>query len=61
VTVVGGTCLAADVCAKAAFLLGDDGPAWLDARGLPGRFLAGDVVVTNKPWRAALDRELACI
>jgi thiamine biosynthesis lipoprotein len=61
VTVVGGTCLAADVCAKAAFLLGEDGPAWLEARGLPGRFLADDVVVTNEPWRAALAGELACI
>ena len=33
------TCLAADVAAKAAFLLGDDGPAWLERRGLAGRFL----------------------
>ena len=40
VTVCGATCLAADVAAKAAFLLGDDGPDWLDERGLPGRFLA---------------------
>ena len=32
-------CLAADVAAKAAFLLGDDGPAWLDERGMPGRFV----------------------
>jgi thiamine biosynthesis lipoprotein len=61
VTVVGGTCLAADVCAKAAFLLGHDGPEWLEARGLPGRFLADDVVATNEPWRAALAGELACI
>ena len=40
VTACGATCLAADVAAKAAFLLGDDGPAWLDERGMPGRFLA---------------------
>ena len=37
-----GTCLQADVAAKAAFLLGHDGPAWLDARGLAGRFLPED-------------------
>ena len=30
VTVSAGTCLQADVAAKAAFLLGPDGPAWLD-------------------------------
>jgi thiamine biosynthesis lipoprotein len=60
VTVVGRSCLAADVCAKAAFLLGDDGPAWLDARGIPGRFLADDDVVTNRAWKAALAGELAC-
>ena len=40
------------VAAKAAFLLSDDGPGWLDERGLAGRFLAGDVVVvTNRAWR----------
>jgi len=60
VTVVGGTCLAADVCAKAAFLLGDDGPAWLDAHGLPGRFLSGDRVVVNGSWAAALGGEPVC-
>ena len=52
VTVSGGSCLAADVAAKAAFLLGDDGPEWLDARGLPGRFVARDGAVTlNSAWR----------
>jgi FAD:protein FMN transferase len=59
VTVAAGSCLAADVAAKAAFLLGDDGPEWLEARGLPGRFLAGRVEVANATWRgatAALDR-----
>ena len=40
VTVCGTSCLVADVAAKAAFLLGEDGPSWLDERGLPGRFLA---------------------
>lgn len=60
VTVVGASCLAADVCAKAAFLLGDDGPAWLDSRSLPGRFVSHDRVVCNRTWSAALTRETAC-
>ncbi len=62
VTVCGSTCLAADVAAKAAFLLGDDGPAWLDERGLPGRFVAADGSVReNRAWRASLEaKEPAC-
>src|SRR5262249_10237170 len=32
VTVCGGSCIAADLAAKAAFLLGSEGPDWLDAR-----------------------------
>jgi FAD:protein FMN transferase len=54
VTVAAGSCVAADVAAKAAFLLSDDGPAWLDERGLPGRFLAGGEVVVNRLWDEAL-------
>jgi FAD:protein FMN transferase len=54
VTVVGPTCLDADVAAKAAFLLSEDGPGWLDERGLPGRFLTGEAVVTNRAWRETL-------
>lgn len=54
VTVCGATCLAADVAAKAAFLLGDDGPDWLDQRGLPGRFLAGGRAHENASWRAGV-------
>ena len=50
VTVAASTCLAADVAAKAAFLLSDDGPGWLDDRRLPGRFRAGDEVVVNDAW-----------
>ena len=42
VTVCGATCLAADVAAKAALLLGADGPAWLERRGLPGRFVGAE-------------------
>lgn len=55
VTVSGESCLAADVAAKAAFLLGGDGPEWLDARSVPGRFLAADGTVTcNDAWRGSL-------
>jgi thiamine biosynthesis lipoprotein len=50
VTVVAAGCLAADVAAKAAFLLSHDGPGWLDDRGLPGRFVASDEVVENRAW-----------
>jgi thiamine biosynthesis lipoprotein ApbE len=60
VTVSGATCLAADVAAKAAFLLGDDGPEWLDARGLPGRFVDRDGAVTaNDAWSRGT-REAVC-
>ena len=53
VTVCGATCLMADVAAKAAFLLGDDGPDWLDARAMPGRFIrAGGPPVLNSAWRS---------
>jgi len=51
VTVVATSCLAADVAAKAAFLLSNDGPDWLDEQGLPGRFIHGDDVVVNAAWR----------
>lgn len=74
VTVCGATCLMADVAAKAAFLLGADGPGWLDARGMPGRFLRPDgSALANAAWRegahqpvaahqptAAHQREAAC-
>ena len=57
VTVCGLSCLGADIAAKAAFLLRAVGPAWLDARGIPGRFVttAGDVLV-NSAWRRSLER-----
>jgi thiamine biosynthesis lipoprotein len=35
VTVCGASCLMADVAAKAAFLMGADGPRWLDSGGCP--------------------------
>ena len=52
VTVCAASCLAADVAAKAAFLLGEQGPAWLDDRRLPGRFVAGAEVIANASWLA---------
>ena len=62
VTVCASTCLGADIAAKAAFLLGEEGLAWLDARGLPGRFAYadGDIVV-NDSWRTTLEAAVACI
>jgi FAD:protein FMN transferase len=52
VTVAAGSCLAADVAAKAALLLGAAGPSWLDRRSLPGRFVdeLGEVHL-NENWR----------
>ncbi len=61
VTASGVTCLAADVAAKAGFLLGDGGPEWLDARGIPGRFVAADAeIVENGAWAAANGAVHAC-
>jgi thiamine biosynthesis lipoprotein len=54
VTVAAASCLEADVAAKAAFLLGDDGPAWLDERALSGRFLDGSETVVNDTWARSL-------
>src|SRR6266542_5256699 len=55
VTVSAGTCLRADVAAKAAFLLGLGGPAWLDARGLAGRFRFREGrSLANLTWRRAI-------
>ncbi|MEP6640763.1 MAG: FAD:protein FMN transferase [Gaiellales bacterium] len=61
VTVAGAHCLAADIAAKAAFLLSEEGPGWLDQHGIPARFITHDHVVTvNRAWRKGL-REAACI
>lgn len=60
VTVAAGSCLAADVAAKAALLLGPAGPSWLDRRGLAGRFVAQEGnVVTNANWTIADTRRAA--
>lgn len=62
VTACGLTCVGADVAAKAAFLLGADGPDWLDARGVPARFVEpGGNVVLNRTWRQDLERAATCI
>jgi thiamine biosynthesis lipoprotein len=62
VTVCGATCLAADTAAKAAYLVGAEGPAWLDSRGLPGRFVDGDGRVTvNQCWQHSMDGAPSCI
>ncbi len=62
VTACGESCLAADTAAKAAFLLGQDGPPWLDARGIPGRFIdRGGSVTTNQSWRWSMAEAAACI
>jgi FAD:protein FMN transferase len=60
VTVAASTCLAADVAAKAALLLGPAGPSWLDRRGLPGRFVdEHGAVLVNETWRQAVPRREA--
>jgi thiamine biosynthesis lipoprotein len=59
VTVSAGSCLAADVAAKAAFLLSDDGPAWLDERGLAGRFRESEAFVENRAWNESLLESVA--
>jgi FAD:protein FMN transferase len=60
-TVCGATCLGADVAAKAAFLLGPGGPAWLDARGLAGRFRTPDgSIVVNRSWQRSVEVMVPC-
>lgn len=53
VTVAAATCLAADVAAKAALLLGDDGPAFLERQRLWGRFVRQDDTVLTLDWDLA--------
>jgi FAD:protein FMN transferase len=61
VTASGATCLDADVAAKAAFLLGERGPDWLDERGIPGRFIGVDgEIVENRQWHYASGAVQAC-
>ncbi len=61
VTASGATCLAADVAAKAGFLLGERGPGWLDERGVPGRFVGADgEIVENDAWAGATQAVQTC-
>jgi thiamine biosynthesis lipoprotein len=60
VTVAAENCVAADVAAKAALLLGPAGPSWLDRRNLPGRFVThGGAVHLNETWRCLAAQRLA--
>lgn len=60
VTVAAQTCFVADIAAKAALLLGDAGPAWLDDRGFAGRFVDRDgTVVTNQSWTSSVPLQAA--
>ena len=59
-TVAAPTCLVAGVAAKAALLLGEAGPSWLDGRGFAGRFVGHNgVVVTNQSWTSSVPVEAA--
>lgn len=61
VTACGDSCLAADIAAKAGFLLGERGPAWLDRKGIPARFLDADGDVTlNAAWRTNMREAEPC-
>jgi thiamine biosynthesis lipoprotein len=61
VTASGATCLDADVAAKAGFLRGLRGPDWLEARGIPGRFVGVDgEIVENGAWHHATEAVQAC-
>jgi thiamine biosynthesis lipoprotein len=60
VTVAASSCVAADVAAKAALLLGTAGPSWLDRRGLPGRFVSlHGAVIVNENWQALVPARAA--
>jgi thiamine biosynthesis lipoprotein len=55
VTVAAGTCVAADVAAKAALLLSQGGPDWLEDQDLPGRFVGDGEVVETRGWHERLE------
>jgi FAD:protein FMN transferase len=61
VTASGASCLDADIAAKAGFMLGEQGPSWLDAHRIPGRFVGLDgEVLENDAWRSATRLAVAC-
>lgn len=58
VTAAARTCVAAEVAAKTAWLMSDDGPAWLADLGLAGRFVARDGrIETIGAWPAGADKD----
>jgi thiamine biosynthesis lipoprotein len=61
VTVAAQDCVAADIAAKAALLLGARGLSWLERLSLPGRLVDGrGAVHLTRAWRAAVpDRAAA--
>lgn len=60
VTVAAQSCHVADVAAKAALLLGADGPSWLDRRRLNGRFVDHDGRVTlTERWLESIPEQRA--
>ncbi len=62
VTACGATCLAADVAAKAGFLAGGGGPAWLEEHGIPARFVGLDGEIReNGSWERSMREAVACI
>jgi thiamine biosynthesis lipoprotein len=62
VTACGASCLAADIAAKAGFLMGERGPGWLDRKGIPARFLTADGEVTvNDAWLTSMREAVPCI
>jgi FAD:protein FMN transferase len=61
VTACGASCLAADIAAKAGFLMGERGPEWLDRKGIPARFLTAEGEVTlNDAWRSSMREAVPC-
>ena len=59
VSVTAGSCVDANIASTAAIVLGPDAPAWLEARYLPARLVAGDgSLVRVAGWPA--ETEVAC-
>ena len=62
VSVCADSCLHADVAAKTALLLGDNGPEWLEEHVLPGRFSShGSEIVHTAAWPERTTPSAACI
>jgi FAD:protein FMN transferase len=60
VTVAAQDCVAADIAAKAALLMGDGGLSWLERLRLPGRLVDGrGAVHLTRAWRQAVPHKAA--